>query len=86
MPNKNYVKGRNKEYRICAQLKAEGYEIAQRSAGSHSPIDVFAIRKSDKKIKFIQSKPENYGKTASERIINDLEYLRGSWTVEFELI
>jgi len=45
MPNKNYVNGRNKEYKVCKQLKEIGFDIAQRSAGSHSPIDIFAINR-----------------------------------------
>ena len=60
MPNKNYLKGRRKEWKTCKELKEDGFIIAQRSAGSHSPIDVFAINKEKKLIKFIQCKPDNY--------------------------
>ena len=48
MPNKNYIKGRRKEYLIRDKLIKEGFDIVQRTAGSHSFIDVIAIRKSDK--------------------------------------
>ena len=51
MPNKNYLKGKAKEWRTCQKLKEEGFTIVQRSAGSHSPIDVFAINKLTKVIR-----------------------------------
>ena len=86
MPNKNYVKGRNKEYKICRDLKEHGFEIAQRSAGSHSPIDIFAVHRKTKTILFIQAKPKNYSRKDGERINKELEYLKGLWTVEFALI
>ena len=86
MPNKNYVKGRNKEYRICKELRERGFDIAQRSAGSHSPIDIFAINKKSKTILFIQSKPDNYNKRAASKIKEELGYLEGLWNVEFALI
>ena len=86
MPNKNYVKGRNKEYSICRELKKEGYDIVQRSAGSHSPIDVFAINKALKKIKFVQSKPDNFAESAKKKILEECGWMRGYFWVEFELI
>ena len=86
MPNANYLKGRRKEYKIMHELKDNGFEIAHRTAGSHSPIDVFGISRDKRIIKFIQSKPDNYGKTASKRIHDALDYLNGVWNVEFELI
>jgi Archaeal holliday junction resolvase (hjc). len=42
--NKNYIKGRNKEYRIKRRLEKEGYYVI-RSAGSHSYFDLVAINK-----------------------------------------
>jgi Holliday junction resolvase len=38
----NYDAGRRFEYEICRDLRAKGYH-AQRSAGSHSPVDVWAV-------------------------------------------
>ena len=58
MANKAYQKGRRKEYKVCNELKEEGYDIAQRSAGSHSPIDVWAINK-DKK-EYSETKIESH--------------------------
>lgn len=86
MGNANYIKGRKKEYKIMAYLKQIGYDIAQRTAGSHSPIDIFAIDKERKHIKFIQAKPDNYPKSKVEKINKELGYLKGSWEVSFELL
>ena len=86
MPNKNYVKGRRKEYKICAALKEAGYDIAQRSAGSHSPIDVFAIRKRDKKILLVQSKPDDMAASEIMKLYKKYGSLSGTnWTVRFEV-
>ncbi len=92
MPNKNYRKGRRKEYGITDKLKKEGWDIVQRSKGSHSPIDVFAINKKEKKILLIQSK-----RTIKEDMsfINDKEKgkieeenkeLNGNFEVEFRVM
>lgn len=51
-----YKKGRRKEYAICEQLKKEGFDIVQRTAGSHSPIDIIAIDTTNKVITLIQCK------------------------------
>lgn len=83
MPNKNYVKGRRKEYAICNTLRAEGFDIVQRTAGSHSPVDVIAIRRRDKKIKLVQAKPDNF---KSEKIEEELKWLNDEFIVKFEVI
>jgi len=56
MPNKNYIRGKVKEEMIVRTLKNQGYDVAQRSAGSHSLIDVFAIDIKNRVILLIQSK------------------------------
>ena len=43
MVNKNYVSGRRFEYAIKKALEKLGW-IAIRSAGSHSPFDIIAIK------------------------------------------
>ena len=86
MPNKNYVNGRDKEYKICKQLKVNGFDITQRSAGSHSPIDIFAINRLTRVIKFVQCKPDNFSELNKRRIMEELGYLKDMWRVEFELI
>ena len=86
MPNKNYIKGRRKEYKVCKQLKEDGFDIAQRSAGSHSPVDVFAVSRSKKIIKFIQCKPDNFPKSKQNKILNEMGWLDGNFRVVFEVV
>lgn len=43
MPNKNYQKGRQFEYRVKKYLEENGSHLVIRSAGSHSPIDLVAF-------------------------------------------
>jgi Holliday junction resolvase len=43
MVNKNYVSGRRFEYTIKKELQDMGW-IAIRSAGSHSPFDIIALK------------------------------------------
>jgi len=42
--NKNYKSGVAREYRIMKKLEKEGW-FCIRSAGSHSPIDIIAIKR-----------------------------------------
>ena len=44
MPNNNYRRGRAREYKIMDELREEGYPLVMRTAGSHSPVDVIAIK------------------------------------------
>jgi hypothetical protein len=82
-PKKNYAyqKGRRKEYKIRNQLLKEGYEIVQRSAGSHSPIDVFAFHKERKELLLVQSKPDGY----KEKKYEEYEWLNGNFKTKFEV-
>jgi Holliday junction resolvase len=83
MPNSNYIKGRKKEYAIIKELRTVGFDIVQRTAGSHSPIDIIAIDKINKKILFTQSKPDNFSKSESDKIKKELNYLNGLFKCEF---
>lgn len=85
MPQTIYRKGREKEYKLCKELRLEDFDIVQRSAGSHSPIDIFAIHRRKKLIKFIQSKGPKLEEYRKKKILKDMEYLSGVWMVEFEL-
>jgi len=85
MPNKNYRKGRRKEYGVCDKLKKEGWTIVQRSSGSHSPIDVFAINKEEKKIKFIQVKTGILPSNEYSKIWNENNWLNDKFEVEFDI-
>lgn len=56
MGNKLYNAGRRKEYKIVDILKKKGYDIVQRTAGSHSIVDVIGIDSNKRLIKLVQCK------------------------------
>jgi hypothetical protein len=85
MPNKNYIKGRRKEYKVCNIMKTLGYQIAQRSAGSHSPVDIFAINWITRKIKLIQCKPDTMSMKSIRKLLDENDQLNGTYEVEFEV-
>ena len=85
MPNKNYIKGRNKEYKIVHDLISKGYDIAQRTAGSHSPIDVIGIHKDLKLISLIQAKPESMSEKDKIALAEKYSWLNDEWVVIFEV-
>ena len=85
MPNKNYIKGRKKEYDIVKQLREEGFDIVQRTAGSHSPIDVIAINKLLRVILFIQAKPDSLSKKKKEEIEIKNCWLNNAFRAEFRV-
>ena len=78
----NYKRGRKREYKVCKQLREDGYTIVQRTAGSHSPIDVIAIDRDNKIITLVQVKHNNYD---PKHILKELDWLNGTWTVELEI-
>lgn len=79
MPSPQYVKGRKKEYKIRNELLKQGYDIVQRSAGSHSPVDVWAISQDKKEILLVQCKPEGY----KERKYEEYGWLNDEFVVKF---
>mgnify|MGYP003134653498 CR=1 FL=1 len=85
MPNKNYEKGRRKEYKVCSIMKRLGYDIAQRTAGSHSPFDIIAVNIERKVIKLIQCKPESMPLGQIRKILEENKGLEGDFKVEFEV-
>ena len=85
MPNKNYEKGIKKERRIVNELKAEGWDIVQRSAGSRSPIDIWAINKDLKLIKLIQVKPNNFSGKEYLELLTIYKWINDVFKVEFEV-
>ena len=88
MPNKNYVKGRMKEYSIKKGLELQGYTVL-RTAGSHGFADLIAINKEKQIIRFIQCKPDNFpSKKEADllgkyNIYNDFSII---WRTTFEVI
>lgn len=85
MPNKNYIKGRRKEYKVINQAKAKGL-IAFRSAGSHSPIDVCIIDKINRTIEFIQCKPDTMSENKKNEILHSQLDLNGQFSVTFKVL
>ena len=85
MPNKNYVKGRRKEYKIRRQLQDKQY-IAFRSAGSHSPVDVVGIHVGRKEISLIQCKPDSMSANAKKKLEEENAGLNGTFEVRFLVI
>lgn len=84
MPNKNYVNGRAREYRVMNTAKKEG-KIAFRSAGSHSIIDVVIIDIEEMKIHLIQCKPKSMSINKRNDIINENIKLNGLFKVDFNV-
>ena len=85
MPNKFYQRGRDKEYRISKKLRQLGYDIVQRTAGSHSPIDIIAIDKASKSILLIQAKPSSMSDKAKFALEDKHDWLNGDFHVEFSV-
>lgn len=87
-----YKKGSRKEYKVCNDLRnKENFEIVQRTAGSHSKIDIIAIDPITKRIKLIQCKrtlKENMD-YIDPRLKKDIEEenldLNGVFHVKFEV-
>jgi len=86
MPNKNYEKGRRKEYKICDELKKKGFNIVQRTAGSKSPFDVIAINKKTKEISLIQVKQDNISEKKSKELLKKSDWLNNNFKVEFVIM
>ena len=81
----NYQRGRAKEYRLVNKLKKNGCDIAFRSAGSHSPIDLLGISKDKKEVVFVQSKPKKMSANAKRKLEKELEWLNGKFKCKFSV-
>jgi len=80
-----YRKGVRKEQKVVNELKEAGYDIVQRTAGSHSPIDIIAISKDTKGILFIQCKSDKLPNSEKVKICKEMEWLDGEFNVEFDV-
>ena len=80
-PIKAYAKGVRFERKIVNVARDNGL-IAARSAGSHSPIDVFTIDVESKVIEFIQAKKGKSGLTKKQR--TEFEAMTGRFKVNFK--
>ncbi|MEM4323916.1 MAG: restriction endonuclease [Candidatus Nitrosocaldaceae archaeon] len=67
MPNANYLKGRNFEYKVKKYLEQQGY-VVLRTAGSHGIYDLIAIKfEPEPSIIFIQCKAR-LGSSTKEKL------------------
>ena len=81
----NYTRGRSKEYRTCNALRKQGFDIVQRTAGSHSPFDIIAIRFSDMKIKLVQCKLGKFSENEKKKLYSENTKLNGKYEVRFKV-
>ncbi len=77
----NYQNGSRYERKLVNEAKARG-EIAFRSAGSHSPIDVITIDPILKKINLIQCKINHHSDNAIQKLIDELKHIDGTYEVK----
>ena len=84
MPNKNYQKGRAKEYRLKRKLENQGY-IVLRTAGSHGFADLVAISQNKHEIKLIQVKPRKYTQKQKKLLMESYNWLNNKFIVKFEV-
>lgn len=80
MPETNYQRGARKERAIVNRHRELG-RLAFRSAGSHSPVDVFVLDPVSKTIFLIQSKPKTMSDNAKQKIYNKLQQYTGTFVV-----
>jgi Holliday junction resolvase len=85
MPNKNYRNGASKERRIVQKARNEG-KLAFRSAGSHSPIDIFILDPKTKNIFLIQSKLKKMGEVATKNLLDTIKQYDGIYHVRTSII
>lgn len=78
--NKNYRKGYEKERKIVNEARASGC-LAFRSAGSHSPIDVFILNPKTMKIDLIQCKPKSLSDNKKKEIEEAISKYQGTYEV-----
>jgi Holliday junction resolvase len=82
MPNKRYIKGRRKEYKLIHEERDKG-NIAFRTAGSHSPVDVVSINTKEKVITLIQSKSNKMSVREKDKLLIENKELNGLFNVFF---
>jgi len=85
MPNKNYLKGRRREWKIKRELEKEGY-ICIRSAGSKSFADIICIDRNVGIVRFIQCKPKNFSEKKKKELLEKYDWLYDISRCSFEVI
>lgn len=84
MTNKNYLKGRAKEYRLKYKFEKQGF-IVLRTAQSRGFADLIAINPNSKEIIFIQSKPRSISNNAKEKLEKQFEFMNDSFLCGFQV-
>lgn len=82
---KIYRKGRVAEYKVCNLLKEKGYDIVQRTAGSHSPFDIIAIHKENKDIILVQVKSGTFTTNEKNKLYIENRGLQGKFNVRYKI-
>ena len=85
MSNKNYIRGRAKEYRIKKKFEKMGY-VCIRSAGSHSFADIIAVHPIKMSIVFIQCKPKKYSHKKADELRLKYKWLFNRFECYFDVI
>lgn len=70
----NYHRGAEREHYIKKKLEKQGYFVI-RSAGSHSPVDLVAIKKGE--VRLIQSRKRKYLRPFERKRIEEVEKVTG---------
>jgi Holliday junction resolvase len=83
MPNKQYEKGARFERKLVNEAREKGL-IAARTAGSHSPIDLFTIDVKRREIAFIQAKKGKSGLSRAQ--VEEFENMSNEYMVKFEVV
>ena len=88
--NRNYVRGRAKEYRVKAKLEKEGWTVL-RTAGSHGPFDLVAIKRprwslDEGQMRLIQCKSGKSQERESKKALEGIRLYGGQYEVEVEVV
>lgn len=84
--NRNYQRGRGKEYRVRRRLLDDGWPIVVRAAGSHSPFDLIAITPPLPNvgpgiIELIQCKSGESEESEGKKAMQDIKQFAGTYIV-----
>jgi Holliday junction resolvase len=85
MGNRNYERGRAKEYRVKKQYEKLGC-IVIRASGSHGFADLVALHPLKRHIFFLQVKPKNFSKSQTTRLLNQFNFINDNWVCTFEVV
>ena len=78
--NKNYRRGRSKEYRIKKKYEKLGYTVL-RTAGSHGFADLIALKINE--IIFIQVKPKKFSEKKKRELLEKYDWLNDEKLTKF---